>query len=353
MALGPIMIDLDGPRLTPAERELLRHPNVGGVLLFARNYVDPDQLAALVDDIHGLRHPPLLVAVDHEGGRVQRFRDGFTRLPPVARLGERYQRAPDEAERAAETLGWLLAAELLALGLDLSFAPVLDLGRGISGVIGDRALHRDPEVVAVLGGAIMRGMRGAGMAAVGKHFPGHGSVAGDSHHERPVDERPLADIRQLDVLPFERLVHKGLAAVMTAHVVYSAVDRRPAGFSRIWIEDVLRAELGFPGAVFSDDLAMTAAAGAGGCAARCAAALDAGCDMVPICNDRGGAIEAVEGLAPRDRPATLARLIRLHGHPARGIDRGLARTRGWREARAVVEGLLEPDDPELDFGDAG
>lgn len=353
MALGPIMIDLDGPRLTPDERELLRHPNVGGVLLFGRNYIDPEQLAALVDDIRGLRHPPLLVAVDHEGGRVQRFRDGFTRLPPMARLGERHERAPAEAERAAETLGWLLAAELLALGIDLGLAPVLDLRADVSGVIGDRALHRDPETVAALGGAVMRGMRRAGMAAVGKHFPGHGSVAGDSHHELPVDERALVDIRQHDALPFERLAHKGLAAVMTAHVVYPAVDRRPAGFSRTWIEDILRGELGFSGAVFSDDLAMAGAAGAGGHGARCAAALDAGCDMVPICNDRGGAIEAVDGLAARDRPATLARLIRLHGHPARGIDRGLAHTRGWREARAVVEGLLEPDDPELDFGEPG
>lgn len=353
MALGPVMIDLDGPRLDPAERELLRHPNVGGVLLFTRNHVDPEQLAALVEEIHGLRHPPLLVAVDHEGGRVQRFREGFTRLPPMARLGARHEQAPAEAARAAETLGWLLAAELLALGVDLALAPVLDLGRDVSGVIGDRALHRDPETVAVLGAALMRGMRAAGMAAVGKHFPGHGSVAGDSHHECPVDERPLADIRQLDLVPFERLAHKGLPAVMTAHVVYPAVDPHPAGFSRTWIEDVLRAELGFSGAVLSDDLAMAGAAGAGGYPARCRAALEAGCDMVPICNDRGGAVAAVEGLAARDRPVTLARLIRLHGHPARGIDRGLARTRAWREARALVDGLLEPDDPELDFGGAG
>jgi len=349
MALGPIMIDLDGTRLTAVERDLLRHPNVGGVILFRRNYADPAQLTALVTEIHRLRDPHLLVAVDQEGGRVQRFREGFTELPPMARLGELHDTDPAKAGTVAEQLGWLLAAELRVTGVDLSFAPVLDLRRGISDVIGDRALHPDPEVVAVLGGALVRGMRRAGMSAVGKHFPGHGSVAADSHHERPVDDRSRADILQLDAVPFERLAHGGLAAVMPAHVVYPAVDARPAGFSRVWLEEILRRQIGFSGAVFSDDLAMAGAAGAGRLVDRAATAIDSGCDMVLVCNDRAGAVETVEDLPQADRPERLARLIRLHGHPARGVGGGLRQGAAWRTARAAVEALAAPDDRELDF----
>ncbi len=350
MSLGPIMLDLAGPELTADERELLAHPNVGGVILFARNYVDPDQLAHLVESIHAVREPRLLVAVDQEGGRVQRFREGFSALPPMARLGELRERDVVAASEAAETLGWLLAAELRAVGVDLSFAPVLDLDRGISGVIGDRAYHHDPEVVAMLGAAQMRGMRRAGTAAVGKHFPGHGSVAADSHHERPVDARERVDILQLDALPFERLAHKGLAAVMPAHVVYPEVDAQPAGYSSIWLRQILRDELGFAGAVFSDDLAMAGAGEASeGYAARADAALDAGCDMVLVCNDRAGASAAVEGIAERDRPDAQVHLMRLHGRPVEGIDRNLAQTDAWQRAAETVAGLIEPDDPELDL----
>ena len=349
MALGPVMLDVAGTRLTAEDRELLRHPNVGGVVLFARNHAEPEQLAALVAEIHALRDPHLLVAVDQEGGRVQRFREGFTRLPPMARLGERHDESPRAALAAAERLGWLLAAELLAVGIDLSFAPVLDLRRGISAVIGDRALHPDPEVVGRLAGALVRGMRRAGMSAVGKHFPGHGSVAADSHHELPRDRRERADILQLDGIPFARLAHAGLPGIMPAHVLYPAVDDEPAGYSRVWLQEVLRDELGFGGAVFSDDLSMAGAGAETDCAARAARALAAGCDMVLICNDRAAAVAAVEGLEQRDRPVTLARLMRMHAHPAPGIDRGLARSAAWREARVAVEALARPDDPELDL----
>lgn len=349
MALGPVMLDVEGERLSAEERELLGHPNVGGVILFARNCIEPEQITALVTEIHALREPHLLVAVDQEGGRVQRCREGFTPLPPMARLGELHDEDRHRAVIEAETIGWLLAAELLVTGIDLGFSPVLDLRRGISDVIGDRALHTDPEVVAELGAALMRGMRRAGMAAVGKHFPGHGSVAADSHHERPVDRRSRDDILQLDAIPFIRLAHKGLPAIMPAHVVYSGVDGLPAGFSRAWLEDILRGEIGFSGAVFSDDLSMAGAID-GGPAERAQAALEAGCDMVLVCNDRAAAVETVEGLPREDRPLSLMRLIRLHGHPARDIGPELRDGRDWAKARAVAESLATPVDPELDFG---
>ena len=339
MTFGPVMLDIAGTALSAADRELLQHPNVGGVVLFARNYADTEQLAALVADIHALREPHLLVAVDQEGGRVQRFRDGFTELPAMARLGARFDVNPGAAAREARALGWLLAAELLAVGVDFSFAPVLDLRRDISRVIGERAFHPDPEVVAELGTAVMRGMAQAGMAAVGKHFPGHGSVAPDSHHERPRDPRPRADILQLDGLPFARLAHLGLPGIMPAHITYPDVDTVPACFSRVWLEQILRMEMGFSGAVFSDDLAMAGAGAEGTPLNRAAAALEAGCDMILLCNDRPAAEAVVEGLEQTDRPVAAARLMRMHGRPGDGVDRGLQHTTPWRIARDVVTAI--------------
>ncbi|TAM46406.1 MAG: beta-N-acetylhexosaminidase [Gammaproteobacteria bacterium] len=338
MPLGPVMLDIEGLALTAEDRERLRHPLTGGVILFSRNYESPEQIAALVAEIHALRDPHLLVAVDHEGGRVQRFRDGFTRLPPVRKLGEAYDENPKRALRLAEADGWLMAAELRSVGVDFSFAPVLDLDRGVSGIIGDRAFHTDPEAVAELAHAYMRGMTRAGMAATGKHFPGHGTVEADSHLALPVDERPLADILAEDVLPFERMIHFGLAGIMPAHVVYPKVDSRPAGFSRRWLKEILRGQLGFQGVIFSDDLSMEGAKGAGNVVARAKAALSAGCDMVLVCNDTAAANELLDGLGPHDDPVASLRLVRLHGrHPVARTQ--LAADETWREAVRLVHNI--------------
>lgn len=312
MTLGPLMVDIDGYELTAADRELLRHPSVGGIILFARNYASTEQVSALIDTIHRLRDPHLLVAVDQEGGRVQRFRDGFTRLPPVACLGRIYEQDKVRARHLAEVSGWLMASELRAVGVDISFAPVLDLDHGVSTVIGNRALHRRPEIVAALAQAYQRGMQSAGMAATGKHFPGHGAVVADSHHDLPVDTRSYADIAQWDLVPFERMIHAGLAAVMMAHVIYSAVDANAAGFSPFWIREVLRKRLEFQGVVFSDDLSMAAAACAGGYQERACIALEAGCDMVLVCNQPEQAAQVVESLAGYSDPAAHLRLARMH-----------------------------------------
>ncbi len=341
--LGPVMVDLAGETLTSEEQEFLRHPAVGGVILFSRNFSSPEQLAELIRDIHALREPRLLVAVDQEGGRVQRFREGFTLLPPARRFGELYDRNPDAAVEAARTTGWLMASELRAVGVDFSFAPVLDLDRGMSGVIGDRAFHSGPEAVVRLARAWLSGVREAGMSAVGKHFPGHGAVVADSHVEVPVDSRAFENILDQDVIPFERLMEDGLAAVMTAHVIYDQVDHLPATFSRFWITEVLRDRLGFQGAVFSDDLGMAGAGVVGDLLARAEAALEAGCDMIPVCNDPAGAREVVENLRWPDTPLGHLRLARMHGRPAPPRQE-LLRDAHWKEAVEKVARLTGSED---------
>lgn len=347
MSLGPVMIDLAATALSAEERELLAHPLVGGVILFTRNYQDPEQLTALVAAIHAVRQPHLLVAVDHEGGRVQRFRAGLTRLPAAALYGELYARDARHARHLAETGGWLMAVELRALGVDFSFAPVLDLNFGVSSVIGDRAFHRRPDIVADLAQAYMRGMQHAGMAATGKHFPGHGGVQADSHLELPIDTRRYEDILVEDLLPFERMIGNGLAAVMPAHVVYSQVDPLPAGFSPFWIGEVLRKRLGFQGVVFSDDLHMEAAGVAGDYVARAEAALRAGCDMALVCNDRAGAVQILDGLTHRSDPVAQMRLARMHGRQP--ITReALHKDPAWKEAVRNLEGLDGAPCLELD-----
>lgn len=346
MTPGPLMVDLEGTEITPVEREMLRHPATGGVILFSRNFADCDQLHALCNEIHGLREPPLLIAVDHEGGRVQRFHDGFTRLPPAATLGALYDRDARKGRNAARLHGWLMAAELRAFGVDLSFAPVLDLGRGISSVIGDRALHREPEAIAELAHEWMLGMHEAGMAATGKHFPGHGGVEPDSHVALPVDERRFEDLGMEDLVPFERMFHFGLRAVMMAHVVYPRVDRLPAGFSRSWIQGVLRGSLGFQGAVFSDDLSMAAAEVVGDFGDRALASLEAGCDMVLVCNHPDGAAQALERLENYEDPSAHVRLVRMHGQRAPGIAELKSSTR-WQQASTLAARL--DVSPELDL----
>jgi beta-N-acetylhexosaminidase len=314
LPLGSVIVDIAGYRLTPAERTRLLHPAVGGMILFSRNFESPQQLVELTAEIHTLRQPPLLISVDHEGGRVQRFRDGFTVLPAMRELGAVWDAEPSHAKNLARQTGYVLASELRACGVDLSFTPVLDIDFGNSSVIGDRAFHRDPAAIAELAIALMHGLQDGQMSAVGKHFPGHGHVRADSHHDLPVDPRPLAEIESCDLVPFRRLIENGLGAIMPAHVVYPQVDDQPAGFSAIWLEQILRRQLGFDGLIFSDDLSMEGARAAGGVVDRAHAAFDAGCDMVLVCNDAPAAERLLEALDTRATPAvTLARLARIHG----------------------------------------
>lgn len=353
MSLGPLMLDVQGVALDASERELLTHPAVGGVILFSRNYQDVEQLSQLCCDIHAARHPHLLIAVDQEGGRVQRFRDGFTRIPAMACLGRRHANDASGALALAHEGGWLMASELLACGVDLSFAPVLDVDRARSKVIGDRAFADDPDVVSSLARAWARGMREAGMASVGKHFPGHGGVAEDSHERLPNDPRDLAEFEMRDLLPFARLMvndteQASLSGIMTAHLQVSKVDVRPVTFSRIWLKDILRGRFGFTGAIFSDDLSMHAAAGMGTAPERAAAALEAGCDMVLVCNDPLAARDTVTAL-PSDASAVRAsRLAPLRGHCQMDWSslRSSARYRRAQRDLAALEAA-----PELDLHD--
>ena len=316
---GPLVIGLPGPQLTPANAELLLNPAIGGVILFERNFVDADQLRALCAAIHALREPRLLIAVDQEGGRVQRLRPGFTPLPPAAAYGRAYDQSPAEGLALARAGGLVMAAELVALGIDISFAPVLDLDYGVSDIIGARAFHAQPETAAALAGAFMAGMAEAGMAACGKHFPGHGAVAADTHLAQVVDHRSR-DAMEADLQPYRRLIPEGLASVMMAHVVFPAVDVQPAGFSRCWVQDVLRGELRFDGAVFSDDLGMAGAAGAGSFVERARRALAAGCDYLLICNDADAVHATLTALPARAVPPHRhgALLARPPGGPAQG-----------------------------------
>ena len=311
MSLGPLMVDIAGTDLSAEDVAVLEHPQVGSVILFSRNYRDPAQVAALTAAIRAVRSPHLLVGVDHEGGRVQRFRDGFTRLPAARLLGRRYDEDRRDGLKLAQSVGWLLACELRAVGVDFSFAPCIDLDYGVSEIIGDRAFHSDPDSVAALGVATMLGMREAGMAAVAKHFPGHGAVVADSHVALPVDRRKFVDL-EADIRPYRPLIDNNLAGIMAAHVVFPAVDELPASLSQRWISRVLRNEMGFHGCVFADDLTMAGAAAFGDVVARVHLALAAGCDVLPICNDRHSVELALEALGPNvESAASQARLVRM------------------------------------------
>lgn len=313
MTIGALMLDLEGTQLTDDEAKTLQQPEVGGLILFSRNYSDPDQLQSLMTSIRVIR-PDLIVAVDQEGGRVQRFRKGFTALPPMANLGKHYQQDPEAACYNAKELGWLMAAELRAYDIDISFAPVLDIDWQQCSVIGDRAFASEPFTLIELSTAFMQGMHEAGMAATGKHFPGHGWVGADSHLELPIDERSEADLEAADLKPFKALVSSGLDAIMPAHVVYCQIDSQPAGFSHFWLQEKLRRQLGFNGVIFSDDLTMEGASIAGSYPERCRRALEAGCDMVLVCNHPDAAKEVLAFL--KQQPSSQnPRISSMRGKP--------------------------------------
>ena len=317
MSLGPIMLDVVGTELSADDIRRLQHPLVGGVILFARNFTNCAQLTALTASIHAVRGPPLLIAVDHEGGRVQRFRDGFTKIPPMREFGKIWDTDRKKAKQLAVEAGWILAAELRAHGVDFSFTPVLDMDYGDSLVIGDRAFHKDTTAINELAFSLMQGLKKGGMQAVGKHFPGHGFVVADSHVSISIDEREFDQIAQNDMQPFRQMIDEGLAAIMPAHVIYPKVDDKPAGFSPKWLQKVLRERLGFNGVIFSDDLSMEGASVGGDVTTRSLAALNAGCDMVLLCNRPDLADELLEKLQWKMPAQSIIRLAHMHGarHP--------------------------------------
>lgn len=339
MPLGPLMIDVEGVELSQVDRDILKHPLVGGLILFSRNYESKEQVSALCDEIHSLRKEPLLIAVDHEGGRVQRFREGFTAIPCMQSLGNIYTENAQEGLKQAQQVAWLMAAELREVGVDFSFAPVLDLDYGCSEVIGDRSFSSDKTAVADIAEAFQRGLAEAGMASVGKHFPGHGAVAPDSHVAIPVDKRPLEEIMALDVQPFIRLIKSGMTGVMPAHVIYENVDALPAGFSEFWLQDVLRKQLGFNGAIFSDDLTMHGASVIGDFEARARQALKAGGDMALVCNDRCAAEQVIDGLSDITiNQDSVNRLVNMRPN-SRVLPNRVADSNQWRACQQTIESL--------------
>lgn len=329
--MGPLMLDVQGFELDAEDIEVLQHPTVGGVILFTRNYHDRSQLTALVKAMRQAANKPLLIGVDHEGGRVQRFRDGFTRIPAMGKLNQ----DPEKLELAKQC-GWMMAAELLAVDIDLSFAPVLDLDRG-SNVIGDRSFNAESETVIELASAFIAGMHEAGMKATGKHFPGHGSVVADSHLESPVDHRSWEEIENQDLVPFKTLIEQAkVDAVMPAHVIYQMVDSKPAGFSPFWLQKILRQKLGFKGVIFSDDLTMEGAAVAGNYPERALAALNAGCDMLLACNNRKGAVAILDGI-PQGIESKALQLL----HHSNGNWERLTSTQRWKAGAARIQAFSD------------
>ena len=343
LGLGPLMVDIAGTELSAEDVGVLTHPLVGSVLLFTRNYTDPGQITALTAAIRALRSPHLLIAVDHEGGRVQRFREGFTRLPAARLLGRQYDEDRRDGLALAQSVGWLLAAELRAVGVDFSFAPCADLDYGVSEIIGDRAFHSDPDSAAALAVATLTGMREAGMAAVAKHFPGHGAVVADSHVALPVDRREFADLEE-DMRPYRPLIDNNVPGIMAAHVVFPAIDALPASLSKRWIAGVLRGELGFHGCIFADDLSMAGAVAFGNVVERAKLAIAAGCDVLPICNDRHSVELALDRLgADAVSAASQARLVRMRARGEAPAD--LHGNRHWQETAARIAALRTPPPP--------
>lgn len=346
MSLGPLMISLKGPSLDDEERRWLRSPVIGGVILFTRNFDTIEQLAALVAEIHDLRSPSLLVAVDQEGGRVQRFREPFTVLPPMRALGHAYDENAKRARKAAVDFGWLMAAELLALGIDMSFAPVVDLDLGIADVIGDRAIHAEGEVVAELAIAFADGMLAAGMVPTAKHFPSHAGVRADTHEEFATDRRDHPVLYD-DLLPYSRLIASGLHSIMVGHVAFPRLDELPASLSRWWIRTELRGRMRFTGAVISDDMNMAGVADGRSPSERIQLALAAGCDLVLLCNCPDDVAQAIESLKGYNDPAAQLRLMRLRGRNGPGLD-ALRQTARWQDARQSIATLSATPDLTLE-----
>jgi beta-N-acetylhexosaminidase len=334
LPLGPVVLDPAGAALGDDDRKRLLHPAAGGVILFAHNYESPEQLLALTEEISRLREPELPIGVDHEGGRVQRFAQGFTAIPPMRRLGVLWDRDREQARRSARAVGTVIAAELGAHGLDFSFTPVLDLDYGSSAVIGQRAFHYDPSAVGALAAQLIEGLAGGGMAAVGKHFPGHGFASADSHVAVPTDPRAVKDLVRKDLVPYRAAIAAGLAAVMPAHVIYPQADPEPAGYSRYWLQEVLRGKLGFEGLIFSDDLSMEGASTAGGIPERARAALAAGCDQVLLCQKPKEQEQLLESLAsiPVSFPERVEKMRRRGG-------RDFRKSVAYREALETIQGI--------------
>lgn len=338
MALGPVIVDVEGLSLTSEDTQLLADPWVGGIILFSRNYASPEQLVSLVAAIRAVR-ADLLICVDQEGGRVQRFQAGFTRLPPMASFGPVYRRDAADGLHRALVCGWLMAAELRACGVDLSFAPVLDLDDTHCAVIANRSFSLDPQEASLLAAAFIDGMHEAGMCATGKHFPGHGAVTGDSHHETPVDARDLDSILMRDVFPYRHLCQSGrLDAVMPAHVVYSQVDSQPAGFSRKWLQEMLKSQLRFEGVIFSDDLTMEGAGVIADMGERAFAALDAGCTALLVCNQRAAQLQVIDALRNSGRQPD-SNLMRLKRPFAWMTLSELQASATWQAAQQTVTAL--------------
>ncbi|WP_308027518.1 beta-N-acetylhexosaminidase [Neisseria bergeri] len=342
---GPVMADIATFRLTEEEKQRLLDPAVGGVILFRRNFQNIVQLKELTAEIKALRTPGLIIAVDHEGGRVQRFIEGFTRLPAMNVLGKIWDsESASAAETAARQIGWVLATELSACGIDLSFTPVLDLDWGNCPVIGNRSFHRNPEAVTRLALALQKGLEKGGMKSCGKHFPGHGFVEGDSHLVLPEDRRGLSELETADLIPFRGMSREGMAAVMPAHVVYPQVDTKPAGFSEIWLKQILRRDIGFKGVIFSDDLTMEGACGAGGIKERARLSFEAGCDIILVCNRPDLVDELRDGFTIPDNPDLAGRWQYMANTLGSAAAQAVMQTADFQAAQALTSRLTSPQD---------